>query len=101
MTYVFPFTKCGICCRQLNGSEIYSELNRGDGVCKNLNLDSNLCEIYEDRPLICKIVEAKEVMFPQIEMDFYIKINQQACLQKQAEFGLNIEPNLININKQE
>ncbi|MBP6598617.1 MAG: YkgJ family cysteine cluster protein [Giesbergeria sp.] len=85
---MFPCTKCGLCCKQLNSSDVYSELHRGDGVCINLNLDSNLCEIYESRPLICRIIEAKEIMFPDLDMGVYIKINNNYCLDKKKEFGI-------------
>ena len=88
MKYKFPCTRCGICCKQLNDNEIYSALNRGDGVCKNLNLNSNLCEIYENRPLLCRIIDAQKILCPKIKMEDYLKLNQQACLEKQIEFRL-------------
>ena len=34
---------CGTCCRNLNKSSIYEDLDRGDGTCKYL--ESNLCSI--------------------------------------------------------
>lgn len=40
---MFKCDKCGECCRHLDKSEEYRELDRGDGVCKYL--DQNLCSI--------------------------------------------------------
>ena len=42
---MFECDKCGACCRSLKRSELYSKLDRGDGVCKYLN--DNLCSIYD------------------------------------------------------
>ena len=53
---MFKCDKCGECCRHLNESDLYIELDRGDGVCKYL--DGNLCSIYENRPLHCRIDES-------------------------------------------
>jgi len=40
---MFQCDRCGCCCRNLHKSEIYAELDRGDGVCKYLL--GNLCTI--------------------------------------------------------
>ena len=41
---MFKCDKCGECCRHLDESELYQEIDRGDGVCKFLT--DNLCSIY-------------------------------------------------------
>ena len=43
--------KCGSCCRFV----FKTPLDRGDGVCKHLEEDTNLCKIYDNRPDICKV----------------------------------------------
>lgn len=40
---MFVCDKCGCCCRNLDKSEIYSELDRGDGSCKYLE---EICAQY-------------------------------------------------------
>ena len=76
---MFKCDKCGQCCRHLANSEVYKELDRGDGVCKYL--DGNLCSIYDDRPVICNIDNAFELYFTHvISKEDYIKLNQEACL---------------------
>ena len=46
--------KCG-CCPNLHRSNLYVDLDRGDGVCKYL--DGNLHSIYEIRYLKCRVDE--------------------------------------------
>ena len=76
---MFKCDKCGQCCRHLANSEVYKELDRGDGVCKYL--EGNLCSIYDDRPVICNIDKAFELYFKHvISKEDYIKLNQEACL---------------------
>ena len=60
----FSCTQCGKCCQDLDKRPfpIAKVLNRGDGICRFLN-DSNLCTIYELRPLICRVKETHEVFF--------------------------------------
>lgn len=78
--------RCGCCCRNLDKSDIYVPLNRGDGVCKYLN--GNDCSIYDNRPLLCRIDESYNRFFSKLmtKEDFY-KINKEACkrLQKLEE----------------
>ena len=58
---MFPCDQCGACCRNLKLSELYRELDRGDGVCRYL--DGNLCSIYQTRPLLCRIDESYDRFF--------------------------------------
>ena len=76
---MFKCDKCGQCCRHLANSEVYKELDRGDGVCKYL--DGNLCSIYDNRPDICNVDKAFELYFKDvISKDDYLKFNREACL---------------------
>ena len=75
---MFYCDKCGECCRYLNRSEIYKDLDSGDGVCRYL--EENLCSIYKDRPLICRVDESYELYFSSIyTKDEYYKLNIEAC----------------------
>ena len=58
---MFPCDKCGECCRNLKLSDLYQDLDRGDGVCKYLV--GNLCSIYRSRPLLCRIDESYDSFF--------------------------------------
>lgn len=75
---MFPCDQCGECCRNLKLSDLYKDLDRGDGVCKYLS--GNLCSIYESRPLLCRIDESYQVYFRDLmsQEEFY-RANLQVC----------------------
>lgn len=54
-TLPFPCTACGQCCRNVHLSRLTEYLSRGDGICRYLDENSNLCSIYEERPLVCNV----------------------------------------------
>lgn len=75
---MFKCDMCGACCRHLDLSPLYQELNRGDGVCKYLN--GNLCSIYEKRPDLCRIYEGYMLFFKDLmSLDEYYEKTQEAC----------------------
>lgn len=51
----FPCTKCGVCCKNISHIEALRDFNLGNGTCKFLDVDSNTCKIYHNRPEICNI----------------------------------------------
>lgn len=77
---------CGECCKNLDKSELYRELDRGDGICRYL--DGNLCPIYENRPLICRVDECYDQFFKELyTKDEYYELNYQACKQLKNKKG--------------
>ena len=83
---MFQCKKCGECCRNLKLSPIYSELDDGTGKCKYLN--GNLCSIYQNRPLLCRIDECYDTFFKdKMTKDEYYRLNYEVCdkLKKQSE----------------
>lgn len=75
---MFECDKCGACCRNLDKSEIYAELDRGDGIC--MFLLGNLCSIYERRPFICRVDECYEKYFKEImTIEEYYSKNKEVC----------------------
>ena len=60
---MFECDKCGCCCRHLDKSELYKELDRGDGICRYL--EGNICSIYETRPILCQIDLSYDLYFRQ------------------------------------
>lgn len=75
---MYKCKKCGICCKSLNKSPIYDELHNGDGICKYL--ENNLCRIYENRPLLCRIDESYIRYFKSIiNIGLYHKLNYIVC----------------------
>lgn len=75
---MFNCSKCGCCCRHLDRSELYKDLDRGDGVCKYL--EDNICSIYETRPLICRVDDCYDRIFSElISKEEYYSLNEEAC----------------------
>lgn len=75
---MFKCDHCGCCCRNLDKSELYASLDRGDGVC--VFLIGNDCSIYENRPLLCRIDECYDRLFRHaMTREDYYRINKQAC----------------------
>ena len=75
---MFKCDCCGECCRNLNMSAIYSELDRGDGCCTYLI--GNRCSIYESRPLLCRIDESYYVFFKEtLTLETYYNFNYEVC----------------------
>lgn len=75
---MFDCSKCGQCCQNLKGVELYSDLDRGDGICKFLK--ENLCSIYENRPIICRIDESYDLYFKDsYTKEEYYELNHRAC----------------------
>ena len=81
---MFPCDQCGECCRNLKLYALYADLDRGDGVCRYLS--GNLCSVYEDRPLLCRVDECYERFFRE-EMDRqqYYDLNRTVCEQLQQK----------------
>ena len=76
---MFECIQCGECCRHLDRSELYKDLDRGDGVC--IYLRGDLCSIYEDRPLICRIEESYNELFSEVyTKEEYYRLNEEACM---------------------
>ncbi len=75
---MFECKQCGNCCRHLDCSELYKDLDRGDGVCRYLK--DNLCSIYEDRPLLCRVEESYNEVFSEVyTKEEYYRLNEEAC----------------------
>ena len=74
---------CGCCCRNLDKSELYADLDRGDGTCKYLA--GNLCSIYDRRPLFCRIDECYEQFFKkEMSLEEYYQLNEIECKKLKA-----------------
>ena len=75
---MFECDCCGYCCRNLDKSNLYDDLNRGDGVCKYLI--GNLCSIYNERPLFCRVDECYDLFFKDtLSKDEYYRLNMEEC----------------------
>lgn len=79
---VFPYTSCGLCCKNIGNNSVLSKLDRGDGTCRHLDDISLLCTIYEERPLICGVEDYyKKHLTHLYEWDGFVKMNLEVCEQ--------------------
>ena len=76
----FPCTCCGVCCKNIAGIEELKDFDLGNGVCKFLNEKTKQCDIYEQRPKICKIDEMFDFHYSKYfsKEQFYL-INIKSC----------------------
>lgn len=74
----FPCAQCGECCRHINLIPLLAPFDQGDGVC--IHLRGNLCNIYEDRPEICRVDTMYERYFSEkyTKEEFY-ELNLRVC----------------------
>lgn len=80
----FPCTACGKCCQRVTLSEQTAYLDRGDGTCRHFDDTTNLCLIYEERPLVCQVENYyKQYLSKDITWDNFVKLNLQICEQLQ------------------
>lgn len=79
MNPAFPCNACGACCRNLRGAPLYADLDRGDGVCRHLDAESNLCRIYATRPSICRTSDMYERFQGHLSWPEYVALNLRAC----------------------
>lgn len=76
----FPCTSCGKCCRRVYLSEKTAYLDRGDGICHHLDESTNLCQIYENRPLVCRIEDYyKAHLAEQYTWEEFVQLNLEWC----------------------
>lgn len=86
---MFKCDCCGLCCMKVACSTLYYVLDRGDGVCKYFNCETKLCNIYQNRPIMCNVDKAYELYFKEkMAEDEYYKKNYEAC-EKLKKEGIN------------
>ena len=74
---VFLCDMCGRCCK--NTETIVPELTGADGHCVHLNRETNLCKIYWDRPLPCKVIDWGKVVEYNMSEDRYYTQTMIMC----------------------
>lgn len=76
----FPCSACGKCCKRVGLSEHTAFLDRGDSTCLYFDEESNLCTIYENRPLVCRVEDYYKTYLTEIcSWEEFVQINRDAC----------------------
>ena len=74
----FNCNGCGACCRSVG--HLAPFLASVDGVCVDLDTDTNRCKIYDDRPLICRVDDFYlEHLTSEMSMGEWYELNATAC----------------------
>ena len=77
---MFACDCCGLCCMKISSSQLYCDLDRGDGVCKYFNCETKLCNIYNERPDKCNIDKIYDLYFEGvIPREKYYELNYGIC----------------------
>ncbi len=77
---MFLCEKCGMCCRMVG--EVYGmyEMALPNGICKYLNCETNLCKIYNSRPIFCRVEEYyNKYLKGQMSKEYFYTINKEEC----------------------
>lgn len=76
----FPCTACGKCCRQVHKSDQTTFLDRGDGICRHFDITTNLCGIYNNRPLVCRVEDYYKVyLSDEYTWEEFVRLNLEWC----------------------
>ena len=83
---MFPCEKCGCCCRQVGKLFFAKDMALPDNSCKYLDKSTNLCTIYETRPLFCRVDEYYDKAYAnKMSKEKFYAINKAICKQFQSE----------------
>ena len=76
----FRCIKCGLCCKNIQLVPQLHEYHNGDGICRFLDLKTNLCSIYNHRPDICNVEKSYELYFSNhYTEEEYLEMNYIGC----------------------
>ena len=76
----FPCQKCGECCKHIGASPFAKMLALPSGICKFLDVETNLCRQYSHRPIFCNIDKFyDEFLSDYITREEYYKHNKEVC----------------------
>jgi len=83
---MFPCEQCGSCCRRVGDNFLGKSMALPDGSCKNLDKSTNLCKIYKERPIFCRVDDYYDKYMSNFmtREEFYQK-NKECCKKWQNE----------------
>lgn len=76
----FKCEVCGICCKHINFVKELKDYDIGNGTCKFLDLNTNHCKIYNNRPDICNVAKMYDLVYSKMYTeDEYLELNYKGC----------------------
>lgn len=77
---MFKCEQCGCCCRKIGKVPLRKNMALSNGICRYLNQKTNLCTIYEKRPIFCNVDAFYEKYYKdKISIESFYKINKEEC----------------------
>ena len=77
---MFPCKRCGNCCRMIGHISWAKHMALPDGVCRYLDQQTNLCSIYENRPVFCNVDAYYQLyMKGKMDKDEFYALNEKEC----------------------
>lgn len=77
---MFQCDKCGKCCRNVYKVQQLKHLALSNGICKYLDQTTNLCKIYEQRPIHCNVdAYYKKYMKGKMSIEEFYVMNMECC----------------------
>ena len=84
---MFECERCGCCCRRVGEVFFAKSMALSDGCCKYFDKKTNLCTIYEERPIFCRVDEYYEkFLSDKITREEFYRQNKEICRQFQKNF---------------
>ena len=77
---MFNCEMCGNCCRRIGKTLFAKGMALPDGSCKYLNKETNLCKIYNERPIFCRVDDYYDkFLFNQMTREEFYRKNKEIC----------------------
>jgi len=86
MAIDFKCDECGLCCQHIDRVPSLKDLDIGNGVCKFLDMATNRCRIYFNRPDLCNVAVGYQKYFAEFYTEEeYLWLNYEACAKLKLE----------------
>jgi len=85
----FPCTSCGLCCQHIGDIPALAAYDLKNGCCQHYSQFEG-CQIYENRPDVCRIDKGYDLFFANIlSREKYYQYNAEICNHLQLLHGIN------------
>ena len=95
----FECSSCGACCLQAGKFSPELARSKDNMVCKNLNDETRMCNVYDDRPDMCRVDYKLHEKQYASEKE-YLEANVQGCKTLIDAYGIGEEyyPAITNVD---
>ena len=83
---MFPCEQCGRCCRRVGEVFFAKSMALPDGSCKYLDKSTNLCKIYKERPIYCRVDDYYDkFLSDKMSREEFYEQNKKICRKFQSK----------------